>query len=167
MQVLIPLPCTKTVRDYISLIDSKCPFDEKCFILLKKAFQTKKPENRHSMITLDGINLRKSMAVNSRTLTYIRLTDGGEGLQISNVDDLATHGRVLQYQSLTEKYTQPIAVFVSKHSVHGDELAKITLKANKVLEESLLWLTEWEKEVISGNIPADEFLTKLTLRLRL
>jgi len=65
----------------------------------------------------------------AKTLAYTGLTDfGEEGSQGSNIEDVATHGLMLIFQSLTEKYTQPIAVFASKASVVGEDLAKIILK---------------------------------------
>ena len=33
---IIPLPCTKTIRDYVSLINRKCGYDENFFKVLKK-----------------------------------------------------------------------------------------------------------------------------------
>ena len=42
---IIPLPCSKTIRDYLSLMGSKCGFDEDFFKLLKKSFEKKKNNN--------------------------------------------------------------------------------------------------------------------------
>lgn len=67
---IIPLPCTKTVRQYMTLIGDKCGFDEDFFKLLKKSFDKKKPLQRHGVLLLDEINLRKSVAVSTKTLTY-------------------------------------------------------------------------------------------------
>ena len=39
---IIPLPCTKTIRDYVSLINGKCGFDENFFKVLKKIFRIKR-----------------------------------------------------------------------------------------------------------------------------
>lgn len=47
-----------------------------------------------------------------------------------------THGFVLQFQSLTEKYTQSIAVFASKNAVGGEDLTKLVLKAICLLKNS-------------------------------
>ena len=86
---------------------------------------------------LDEINLRKSVVVCAKTLTYRGLTDYGEdGPRGNNIDELASHGLVLMFQSLTEKYTQPIAVFASNKAVSGDDLAKIVLKAICLLEKA-------------------------------
>ena len=75
--------------------------------------------------------------MNSRTLTYTGLTDfGDDGPQSSNVIDLASQGLVLMFQSITEKYSQPIAVFASKNQVAGEDLARLVVKAICLLEES-------------------------------
>ena len=89
------------------------------------------------MIALDEINLRKSIVVSSKTLTYTGLTDlGDEGQQSTDINDMATHGLVLMFQSLTAKYSQPIACFASNKNVHGEELAKIVLRAICLLENA-------------------------------
>lgn len=134
---IIPLPSTKTIRNYMSLINTKCGFDDEFFKLLKKSFSSKNEQKRHGVLLLDEINLRKSVAVSTKTLTYTGLTDFGDGeKQSSNIEDLATHGLVLQFQSITEKYTQPIAVFASKNAVSGDDLAKFVLRAICLLENA-------------------------------
>ena len=84
---------------------------------------------------LDKINLRKSVAVCSKNLTYVGLTDfGDDGPQSNNIEDQAIHGLVLMFQPLADSYTQPIAVFASKNPVKSDELAKIVIKAIAYVE---------------------------------
>lgn len=134
---ILPLPCTKTIRSYFSLIQSKCGFDEQFGQLLKKHFDTKAPHQRHGILLLDEINLRKSVAVCSRNLTYVGLTDFGEdGPESTDIRDQATHGLVLMFQPLADTYTQPIAVFASKNPVKGEELTKLVVKAIIYLERS-------------------------------
>lgn len=93
---VLPLPCTKTIRDYMSLIDLKCGFDDNFFKLLKQSFSKKKMiQNKtfHGDITVDKMSLRTSVSVKSKTLTYSGLVDMGEdGEQSSNIEDLADHG---------------------------------------------------------------------------
>ncbi|XP_071641540.1 uncharacterized protein [Temnothorax longispinosus] len=134
---IVPLPCTRTIRGYLSLIDSKCGFDEKFFQLLKKKMQCKKPIQRHGLLVLDEINLRRSVTVSSKNLCYSGLTDfGDDGPKASVIDDQATHGLVFLFQPLADTFTQPIAVFASKGPVKGEELAKLALKAIALLETS-------------------------------
>ncbi|XP_071642190.1 uncharacterized protein [Temnothorax longispinosus] len=134
---ILPLPCIRTVRSYWSLIDIKCGFDEQFQRLLKKHFEDKTPLERHGILLLDEIHLRNSLAVCSRNLTYVGLTDfGQEKPQSTDIQDQATHGLVLMFQSLASSYTQPIAVFASKNPVKGEELAKLVLKAITYLENS-------------------------------
>lgn len=135
---ILPLPCKKTIRSYFSLISIKCGFDEKISKLLEKHFASKTPLQRHGILLLDEINLRKSVAVCSRNLTYLglNLTDfGDDGQQFTDINDKVTHGLVLMFQPLADVYTQPIAVFVSKNFVKGEELAKIVVKAICYLEQ--------------------------------
>ncbi|XP_051159622.1 uncharacterized protein LOC127285741 [Leptopilina boulardi] len=132
---ILPLPCSKTVRDYLSMIRTKCGFDDGFFKLLEKSFKGKDPMKRHGILILDEIHLRKSISVSSKDLTYSGLTDFGENNKKGeNLDAVATHGLVLMFQSLTEKYSQPIAVFASKNSVHGNELAKLVVQSIYYLE---------------------------------
>lgn len=134
---VLPLPCKRTIRSYFSLIDMKYGFDEQFAKLLKKHFDTKSPMQRHGVLLFDEINLWKSIAVCSKNLTYVGLTDfGDDGLQSINIEDQATHGLILMFQPLADSYTQPIAVFASKNPVKGEELAKIVIKAIAYLEMS-------------------------------
>lgn len=136
----MPLPSTKTIRNYMSLIDTKCGFDANFFKLLSKSLSKREARQRktfHGVVTLDEITLRTSVTDNSRKLTYSGLVDmGEEGSQSTDINDLADHGLVVQFQSLNDKFTQPIAVFASKNSVCGDELAKIVVKAICMLENA-------------------------------
>lgn len=136
---IVPLPCTRTVRNYFSMIDSKCGFDEKFFELLKLKFDSKKPLQRNGLLVIDDINLRKSVAVSSKDLTYTGLTDGfdhDESDSSTDINDQATHGLVFLFQPLADKFTQPVAVFASKNPVKGDELAKLVVKAIMLLEKA-------------------------------
>lgn len=133
---ILPLPCTKTIRSYFSLINIKCGFDEDFSKLIEKHFASKTPLQRHGVLLLDEINLRKSVAVCSRNLTYVGLTDfGNDGQQSTDINEQATHGLVLMFQPLADVYTQPIAVFASKNSIKGKKLAKIVIKAISYLEQ--------------------------------
>ncbi|XP_071572941.1 uncharacterized protein [Temnothorax nylanderi] len=133
---VMPLPCTRTIRGYFSLINTKCGFDKDFGQLLTKHFDTKTPMQRHGVLLLDEINLRKSIAVCSKNLTYVGLTDfGDDGPQSLDINEQATHGLVIMFQPLADKYTQPIAVFASKNPVKGDELAKLVVKAIAYLEK--------------------------------
>lgn len=134
---IVPLPCTRTIRGYLSLIDSKCGFDEKFFQLLKNKMQHKKPIQRHGLLVLDEINLRRSVTVSSKNLCYSGLMDfGDDGPKTSDIDDQATHGLVFLFQPLADTFTQPIAVFASKGPTKGEELAKLAVKAIALLEIS-------------------------------
>lgn len=135
---VLPLPCKRTIRSYFSLINMKCGFDEQFGKLLQKKFDTKFSLQRHGVLLLDEINLRKSITVCTKNLTYLGLTDfGDDGPQSMDIKEQATHGLVFMFQSLADKYTQPIAVvFASKNPVKGEELSKLVVTAISFLENN-------------------------------
>lgn len=134
---ILPLPCTRTIRSYLSVIDMKCGFDYGFLQLLKKHFECKPILQRQGMLLFDEINLRRSVSVCSKNLTYFGLTDfGNDGPRFTDINDLATHGLVIMFQSFADTFTQPIAVFASKNPVKGEELAKLAVKAIAYIEES-------------------------------
>jgi len=64
--------------------------------------------------------LRESLSVNSRTPSYIGLENFGNEVEnkISS-NKKANHGLVFMWQSLADKFVQPIAVFASNSPVKG------------------------------------------------
>ncbi|XP_071577870.1 uncharacterized protein [Temnothorax nylanderi] len=133
---VLPLPCRRTVRTYLSLINMKCGFDKQFAELLKEKFISKTRMQRHGILLLDEINLRKSVAVCSKNLTYTGLTDfGDDGPKSTDINDQATHGLVMMFQPLADTYTQTIGVYASKNPVKGEELAKLVVKGIIYLEE--------------------------------
>lgn len=132
---IIPLPCIQTIRYYYSIIDTKCGFDPNFAQLLKKHLATKKPMQRHGILLLDEINLRKSISICSKNLTYNGLTDfGSDGPTASDINNQATHGLVIMFQSSGYLYSIPIAVFASQNPVVSDELAILVVKAITYVE---------------------------------
>ncbi|KAF0734603.1 Transposable element P transposase [Aphis craccivora] len=86
-------------------------------------------------ILFDEIFLRQSLSVNTRSLTYLGFQDYGDGLGIKiQGSEKADHALVLMLQTLADSIHQPIAVFTSKGSVKGIDLAKIVVKAILLLE---------------------------------
>jgi len=116
-QQLLPLPCITTIQKYISIVKTDCGFDEQFFELLKKRMSKKPEKYRHGMSLFDEVQLRKGIYVNTRNLSYSGLEDLGD--EIKNSDKKADHGLVLMFQSLTQKFSQPIAVFASHGTVPG------------------------------------------------
>lgn len=70
----------------------------------------KTDKQRHGVLLLDEVQLRKGVYVNTRNLTYTGLEDMG-GEVVSSDNKKTDHGLVLMFQSLVEKFSQPIAVF--------------------------------------------------------
>lgn len=136
---ILPLPSTKTVRNYFSLIDIKCGLDQNFKQLLKEHFKKKSVLQSHGILVLDEISLRKSLKVSAKNLTYSGLSDFGEteGMpKADSIEDLATHGLVIMFQPMYDNYVQPIACFASKNQVKGDDLAKIMIKGKNILKRS-------------------------------
>lgn len=65
---LLPLPCTRTMRNYLSIIKSSCGFDKKFFDLFAKHLESKKDFQKHGLLIFDEISLRESISVNTTTL---------------------------------------------------------------------------------------------------
>lgn len=116
-QDILPLPCIRTIRRYLSLVKPQCGFDDKFFILLKKKMTFLSKEQRHGMLIYDEIMLRESIDVDSKTLTYTGIEDFGQDFETSGLK--ANHGLVIMYQSLYANFSQPIAVFASRGPVKG------------------------------------------------
>lgn len=133
-QEILPLPCTRTIRMYLSLINTQCGFYEKFFLLFKKKVAMLKKEEKHGVLVFDEIFLRESLQVNSQTLTYSGLENFGGEIESSGLK--ANHGLVFLFQSLGANFTQPIAVFASNGPVKGLVLAQLVIKAICLLEKS-------------------------------
>lgn len=97
-QDILPLPCPRTIRKYLSLINIECGFDKQFFQLLKKRVGILANEQNHGMLVFDEIFLRESFNVNSQTLTYSGLEDFGGEIDSSGLK--ANHALVFMFQSL-------------------------------------------------------------------
>jgi hypothetical protein len=76
---------------------------------------------RKGILLLDEINLRESITVNSRTLTYTGLEDYGEEIESKQKSNLkANNALVFMWQIFGENVAQPIAVFTSHVPVKGN-----------------------------------------------
>jgi len=116
-QEILPLPYSRTIRNYLSLVDVKCGFDQKFFLLLKKKIGILKPEQKHGMLVYDEMFLRECFNVNSQTLSYCGLEDFG--VEVDSCGLKANHALVFMYQSLVMYFTQSIEVFKSRGPVKG------------------------------------------------
>lgn len=115
---ILLLPCVRTIRRYLALIDTKCGFDPAFFQLFKQRLKYKKLQQKRDMLLLDAISTKESISVCSITFTYKGLTDfGEERLKTSTVHEMANHGLVLMFQPLADSYSQPIVVFANRGRV--------------------------------------------------
>uniref|UniRef100_A0A2S2P2Y1 Transposable element P transposase-like RNase H domain-containing protein n=1 Tax=Schizaphis graminum TaxID=13262 RepID=A0A2S2P2Y1_SCHGA len=119
-QDILPLPCPRTIRWCLSLINIQCGFDKQFFQLLKKRVGVLTNEQKHGMLVFDEIFLKESFNVNSQTLTHSGLEDFGDEIDSSWLK--ANHALVFIYQSLSLNFTQSIAVFASRGPVKGNQI---------------------------------------------
>lgn len=133
---LLPLPCIRTIRHYLELLDVKCGFDKHFFELFKKYIEKKSAMQKHGIILFDEMSVRQAISVCSKTLTYKGLVDFGDDKKAKTIQEQATHALVFMFQPLADNYTQPLAVFASKGPVVGIELTKLLLKCIVHLEKS-------------------------------
>ncbi|CAI6375478.1 unnamed protein product [Macrosiphum euphorbiae] len=139
---ILPLPCTRTIRKYLSIINTSCGFDPKFFEIFKMNLSTKPEMQKPGLLLLDEMSVRESISVNSKTVTYSGLIDFGpkdEDLtslpKPTSLNDKATHALVFMFQPLAGNYTQPIAV-IAQWPVKGVTLAQLIIKATILLEKS-------------------------------
>lgn len=109
---LLPLPCVRTIRNYLSLTKTSCGFDKQFFDMFAKHIESKKDYQKHGLLIFDEISLRECISVNTTTLTHSGLIDFGDIENLDNIPkskclkDKATHGLVFLFQPLADLYTQ-------------------------------------------------------------
>lgn len=54
---VLPLPCIKIIRDYITMLGTTCGFNKAFFQLLNTSFKSKDNMKRHGVLPLDEISL--------------------------------------------------------------------------------------------------------------
>jgi len=96
-QQFLPLPSPKTIKRYLSLVNTTCGFDENFFQLLKTKIDLLKNEERHGILVFDEIFLRESLSVNTNKLTYIIFEDLGDGITSERYGEKADHGLVFLF----------------------------------------------------------------------
>lgn len=123
---ILPLPCVSTVGKYISMMGLKCGLDAKFFKAFATKMASKRPMERRGMLVLDEIQVRKELAVNSKTMTYSGFIDHGQ-------PDPSANGA---FAPFADDYLQPIAVFASKGPTKGTVLSQLVLQCILKLEEA-------------------------------
>lgn len=112
----------------------KCGLDEKFFKAFATKMASKRPMERRGMLVLDKIQVRKELAVNSKTMTYSGFIDHGQ--PDPDCKELADHGLVFAFAPFADDYLQPIAVFASKGPTKGTVLSQLVLQCILKLEEA-------------------------------
>lgn len=133
----LPVPDPRTVRRYLAKIDTKCGFDEEFFKLFEKFLAGRSAKQRHGILSIDEMSVTEAIRVCSKTCTYKGVSDfGKEGPSADSIDEKVNHALVIMFTPLHDSYSQPIAVFASKGTVTGENLAKFLLKAIVLAEEA-------------------------------
>jgi hypothetical protein len=96
----------------LSLVKTKCGFDQQFFQIFKKKITMLREEQRRGLLAFDEIFLRESLSVDSQSLTYTGLEDFCSEVPTTGLK--ANHGLVFLFQSFAANFTQPIAVFASR-----------------------------------------------------
>ncbi|KAH7942060.1 hypothetical protein HPB49_020112 [Dermacentor silvarum] len=137
---ILPLPCVRTIRKYISIVGMKCGFDADFFAALKEKLEPKPNFQKHGMLLFDEIQVRERKCVNSKTLTYTGLVDHGHGgnhaESSADTAGLANHALVFMFIPFGESYTQPVGVFASRGPTKGTVLSQLVLQAIILLENA-------------------------------
>jgi len=87
----------------LSLVKTKCGFDEQFFKILKKKIIMLREEQRRGLLVFDEIFLRESLSVDSQNLTYTGLEDFGGEVPTTGLK--ANHGLVFLFQSFAANFT--------------------------------------------------------------
>ncbi|KAH9374406.1 hypothetical protein HPB48_010867 [Haemaphysalis longicornis] len=112
---VLALPSVRTICRYVSMVGFKSGFDQKFFAALGKRINKMADFKRHGMIIFDEMQVRKSRKVNSKSMTYVGLTqDAGD-----DAGELADHALVFMFCPFGDSYAQPIGVFAAKNATKG------------------------------------------------
>lgn len=129
---VLALPSIRTIRRYVSMVGFKSGFDKKLFSALERRISTMGDFKRHGAIIFDEMQVRKSRKVDSKTMTYVGLTqDAGDDAR-----ELADHALVFMFCPFGDSYAQPIGVFATKNATKGSVLAQLLLQAIVLMKEA-------------------------------
>lgn len=86
---ILPLPCVRTIRRYLSTVNIKW-FDKHFCEIFKKYIEKKRSLQKHGLLLIDEISLWESISVNSSNLIYKGFVDFGEdGKKAKSLDEKA------------------------------------------------------------------------------
>ena len=76
------------------MIDTPCSFDDKFVNLLEEHLNKKTKLQRHGLLLIDEIGIRKRVIVDTKTMTLVVLADFGEDRAERTIDEKAGYGLV-------------------------------------------------------------------------
>ncbi|KYN21447.1 hypothetical protein ALC57_06179 [Trachymyrmex cornetzi] len=129
---ILPFPSPTTIYRYIRNINTKTGFDTQFFELFRNKLHSLSNLAKNGVLVLDEIQVRKSIAVNAKTLTFDGLISENHPMDVKNMTD---HALVFMFTSLADNFQQPIAIFGCVGATKGRVLAQLILQAIIFLEE--------------------------------
>ncbi|KAG0422133.1 hypothetical protein HPB47_002026, partial [Ixodes persulcatus] len=128
----------------------KCGLDELFLAAFATKMATKSPMERRGMLLLDEIQIRKELAVNSKTMTYFGYVDHEQ--EDGDCKELAHYVLVFAFEPFADSYLQSAAVFCVKRVRRGGN-------DFQVIKDAVKWLDTWEEKRVSENIHKNFYLT--------
>jgi len=123
---ILPFPSPTTIYHYLRNINTRTGFDPQFFELFQNKLRSLSDIAKIGLLVLDEIQVRKSVAVNAKTLTFDGLVNENHPTDVKNMAD---HALVFMFTSLADNFQQPIAIFGCVGATKGRVLAQLTLQA--------------------------------------
>lgn len=136
--MLLPLPCSTTIRRLISSMPCTFGFNEESFESIKWTLASLDLDLRRGSLVLDETSISKSLNFDAQKLRFEGFAD--YGLDDINedpkaaTDQLADHCLVFIFRPYRSSWVQPIAVFATKGLAPGHIISRLLLKAIVALE---------------------------------
>ena len=132
----IPLPCVTLIRQWINDLNLTTGISPEFFETLKTKAGTMSKRERQCVLMWDEMSIK-------RLLEYNRKDDFVEGFQdlghLGRSDQVANYALVFMLRGLTSTWKQPIAFYVSRGNVDGNDLtALIKQVVNAVFDAGLI-----------------------------
>jgi len=129
---ILPFPSSTTIYRYLRNINTRTGFDPQFFELFQNKLRSLSDIAKNGLLVLDEIQVRKSVAVNAKTLIFDGLVNENHPTDVKNMADQAL---VFMFTSFADNFQQPIAIFGCVGATKGRVLAQLTLQAIIYLEE--------------------------------
>lgn len=135
---ILPLPCTYTIRHYLSRVNLKCGLDDIFMEAFKQKMEEKNSYQKHGILMFDEMQVRGDIKLNVKTMKLIGVEHFGPQGEFSSKtsERKADHALVFMFCSLANHFNQPVAVFAAKNATKGTCLAQLILVLINRLEKA-------------------------------